>query len=401
MRLQDTIKRHKWRLRPLKRTVLPLRRSQRGAVAFLRLVIPGLSEALGIERFTSAYARRTPGCSAIEIYPPESVKTLPNPFADGNTQFQSVCSEAASVFRLKDIYFWARDGGCVITPDNLLLGDLSPEVWGIENHPVLSRMRLPQPQRLTGQTAILVTLVAAGNYYHWLIDLLPRFLLVKAAAGGFDSFAHFLINGSHASYESASLNALGVPLRKVSYVNSRQRFRITSAMIPSMDHDSKTIAPWKIRVLQEWRDVLLSDRPYSGSRRLYVSRNHAAVRRLLNEKKLEPLLRAAGFTLVDLESHPWLEQVRLFANAEVILAPHGAGLANIAFCKPGTVITEISTRAGFREYFLRLASSGSLRHRLIEAKPRVQAKASSLRAVENEDMMLDEEKLRLFLRDLG
>jgi capsular polysaccharide biosynthesis protein len=73
----------------------------------------------------------------------------------------------------------------------------------------------------------------------------------------------------------------------------------------------------------------------------------------------------------------------------VVLAPHGAALANIAFCEPGSLIVEIGTRTGYKDFYLHLAASAQLRYRFIEARPRVDAKTDSLRAIENEDMIVD------------
>ncbi|MGL5075704.1 MAG: glycosyltransferase family 61 protein, partial [Waterburya sp.] len=42
---------------------------------------------------------------------------------------------------------------------------------------------------------------------------------------------------------------------------------------------------------------------------------------------LEPL----GFAIYILEEMSYLEQVKLFAQAQVIVAPHGAGLTNLIF----------------------------------------------------------------------
>jgi capsular polysaccharide biosynthesis protein len=38
---------------------------------------------------------------------------------------------------------------------------------------------------------------------------------------------------------------------------------------------------------------------------------------------------------------PFPEQVRLFQSAKYIVAPHGAGLANLVFCQPGASVVEI------------------------------------------------------------
>jgi capsular polysaccharide biosynthesis protein len=129
-------------------------------------------------------------------------------------------------------------------------------------------------------------------------------------------------------------------------------------------------------------------------RRLYVSRKRAAVRRIVNEADVETLLRDNGFTTVHLESCSWSEQVAMFGAAEVVLAPHGAALANIAFCQPGTVVAEISTPAGYRDFFLQLAASAGLTYRYLEARPKVPGAASSFRAMENEDMTVELQSLK-------
>jgi hypothetical protein len=382
MQLRNFVRRHKWRLRPLKRVVLPLRNLKRAAVEVLRTPprIKPTSEYAG----PSLIARH-------EIHPAESVTSL-------TSDSSAALSESAWIFELRDIDFWARYGGSVVTRDNFLLSDLSPEVWGARNHPIFSSLSLPKKRSLGGRTAIAVTPEAPGNYYHWLIDLLPRVATLRAhdKQGSFD---RLLINGGGAPYEKATLQALGVPADKIVYVDASDRFQIENAAVTSMDHASKVVAPWKIKILRRLRDSVPRAEGV-GARRLYVSRKHAAVRRVENEPEFEKMLSDQGFTTVAPESQPWANQVRMFADAEVVLAPHGAALANIAFCKPGTLIAEINTAVGYRDFFLQLAASAGLRYRLLEARARIAGSATSFRAVENEDMIFDLDTLREFLRSL-
>ena len=392
---RQIIRREKWRLRPLKRLVLPFRNVKRQIVTFYRVLrrrpLPR------IERSTVEYVTAPALGAAIELYPAEPVRFLPHPF--GEKEGSIVTSKPAHVFELRDIDFWARYGGSVVTSDNRLLADLSPEVWGVENHPIFSTFRLPKSRRLAGHTAICVTPEAPGNYYHWLVDLLPRVALLKKVAGRFDNFDQIVINGSGASYEKDSLAALGVPSSKVLFADRQDRFRILRATIPSMDHSSKIVAPWKIRALREIRNTLL-DVTHSTPKRIYVSRERAAVRRVVNETELVTILREAGFNLIEVELLPWAEQVRWFSNADMVIAPHGAALANIVFCQPNTLIAEIGTRAGYRDFYWRLAASASLRYRFFEARPRIEPGPGSRRAVENEDMIVDEQELKKFLHEL-
>jgi len=64
-------------------------------------------------------------------------------------------------------------------------------------------------------------------------------------------------------------------------------------------------------------------------RKLFVSRADSGNRVLVNEAELAALAGRAGFTRVVLGDKPVGEQVRLFAEASHIIAPHGAGLYRV------------------------------------------------------------------------
>ena len=386
MQLRNFIRRHKWRLRPLKRFVLPIRNAKRNVVRLFRKVP-------AIERSARNY--RGPSFGQVtEIFPAVQIKPFPNPLRPNESKIDLI-AEPALLYHLRNIDFWARYGGSVVTSDNKLLGDLSPEVWGVENGPRFSQLRLPKARILSGKTAIAVTPEAPGNYYHWLIDLLPRVALLQFARC---ECGRLLINGSRADYENASLTALKVPREKILRVDARDRFEIKDAVIPSMDHSTRAIAPWKIEMLRSLRGAIRSNQPLS--RRIYISRRRAAVRRVINEFEFEPILHAANFTIIELETKPWDEQVALFDAAEVVLAPHGAALANIAFCVPGTLIAEIGTPAGYKDFYLQLATAAGLNYRFIEAQPRLTRGRDPFRAVENEDMLVNLATIQEFLDNL-
>lgn len=78
-----------------------------------------------------------------------------------------------------------------------------------------------------------------------------------------------------------------------------------------------------------------------GSRRLYVSRRDATVRRLVNEDEVAALLAGLGFEVVELSGLDFEAQAELFAQASAIAGVHGAGLANLVFAAPGARVFEI------------------------------------------------------------
>jgi hypothetical protein len=75
--------------------------------------------------------------------------------------------------------------------------------------------------------------------------------------------------------------------------------------------------------------------------RLFVSRSMAQQRRVVNSEAIESLLRSQfGFDIVYPEKFSIQEQARMFANAEAVVGPHGAALANAIFSSNLRVLGE-------------------------------------------------------------
>ena len=61
----------------------------------------------------------------------------------------------------------------------------------------------------------------------------------------------------------------------------------------------------------------------------------------MNEEEISERLEKHGFRIVRLEEHPVAEQAAMFDSAQAVCALHGAGLTNLAFCRPGTRVLEL------------------------------------------------------------
>ena len=85
-------------------------------------------------------------------------------------------------------------------------------------------------------------------------------------------------------------------------------------------------------------------------RKIFISRRGAATRRVVNEPELFELCAARGFEMVEPEKFSLLDQVRLFAEAAMIVGPKGAALTNCMFCAPGTK-TMVLSPADFPDPF--------------------------------------------------
>jgi capsular polysaccharide biosynthesis protein len=56
---------------------------------------------------------------------------------------------------------------------------------------------------------------------------------------------------------------------------------------------------------------------------------------------VELLLTKLGFETHYMETYPLAMQAQLVADAKIVVAPHGAGLANLLFARKGTSVVEI------------------------------------------------------------
>ena len=100
----------------------------------------------------------------------------------------------------------------------------------------------------------------------------------------------------------------------------------------------------------------------AGGELLFVSRGRTPLRRLMNEAELEAIAAHRGFRRFEAMATDHREQVRRFGNADVIVAVHGAGLANLLFARPGAVVIEMFPGNFIKSTYLWLSSRLNLRH---------------------------------------
>ena len=87
-------------------------------------------------------------------------------------------------------------------------------------------------------------------------------------------------------------------------------------------------------VLDHLLPCLLPNRPRRKSRRIFISRPNNTrfrARVIENEVELTEALALHGFETIHLEDLPFVEQIALFYDAEIVIGAHGAGLSNMIF----------------------------------------------------------------------
>lgn len=200
-------------------------------------------------------------------------------------------------------------------------------------NPLLSAPRFPAPRHLAGVTLSLVVR-SAVSFFHFLHDALPRLHLLGSDLAAVD---HVLVGGEPGSFASAWLDRAGVPSEKIIWAGPLTHFTCDQLLFTSELSADQQPTPWNLSAV---RSVVRCPAPAPpGHRVVWLSRKSAGTRQFKWE---DDLLRACPTVETpDLSQLTPAQQLSLFAETAVLIAPHGAGLTNIAFCPPGTQLVEL------------------------------------------------------------
>lgn len=100
-------------------------------------------------------------------------------------------------------------------------------------------------------------------------------------------------------------------------------------------------SPWITNYLRNKFASYMKCTNYNFSKKIFISRQDANTRKMLNEDDVFALFEKEGFQRYILTKMSIEEQIALFYNADMVVASIGSSLTNITFCKPGTTIIEI------------------------------------------------------------
>lgn len=261
---------------------------------------------------------------------------------------------------------------CYVTSQNDLLSDVtfSYSLNGpttVENNNIYFRYS-KKPKRIDG---VVFSLLSGGgsqkNYYHWIFDSLSR-LKILEESGYLDLVDYYLLPNYSQQYKIDSFSFLNIDNDKI--LNSMECPHIIADVVIVAEHGNRMpVEKWISDYLRNifLRDSLPIENVASTSDKIYVSRRKASTRRIINEDEIEEYLLKRGFKTVYLEDLSFKEQVSLFNNAVSVISVHGAGLANVLFCKSNTQVVEIFPPNSNSSIYRNLANNISLKYSCISA----------------------------------
>lgn len=282
----------------------------------------------------------------IPIHPPGKLYLSPPKTPDGKVigHFRLSEFELSETFVgvLENARAWADYYTiAVFTSENKLFKKVSSGNFEL----IASSPHLPPPHKLDGTVAFL-SVRWGSTYFHWLSDLLPRIELLRLSGMDIGDIDFFVVNCHDLSFQKETLSQLGIPNNKIIPSSQFPHIQAERLAIPFLHYrGGQWVADFLRREFLPKSEIEeFSETPrfsLGRSQHIYISRSQAGMRRIVNEEKLIDALTLLGFQAIVLESMPFSEQVATLAAAQVVVAPHGGGLTNLAFCRPGTKVVEI------------------------------------------------------------
>lgn len=257
------------------------------------------------------------------------------------------------VARLKDACV-AGMPVAVINRHGTLLGDVSID-WRfprIKHKFLYPSLRFGRRQ-LAGRTLMLAA-TGAETFSHFLFDSISRGFLLEECGLHFRDFNHIIINNLESPFQRELLIKLGIRPSQLVCLATSKTIRCDELILPSYPSGLGQYHPGALNWL---RKTFLSSASNSRlAERIFISRSMAKSRRIVNESQVDEVLARHGFRKVFLERLPILEQFTLFSTASHIIAPHGAGLANLAFSSEGTRVLELFARGSLNACYWTLSN---------------------------------------------
>lgn len=228
----------------------------------------------------------------------------------------------------------------IITPGDKVIAEVSRQ-FGVNDDyskaAILRKIKLPGLTKFDGVLGV-AGYAGGDNYWHWTFDILPRIYLLQQA-GLLQQCDKILINPIQLPYQKHMLTQLGIPMDRFIFSNDQLHIQAKELLVPGIPEHKDHIPLWSLEFLRGLFKP--ASTAISFGKKIFITRKKARNRKIINEDELLNLLQPLGFNVVALEELTVSEQVQLFAEADILIAPHGASQTNLIYSRPGTTIIEL------------------------------------------------------------
>ncbi len=191
---------------------------------------------------------------------------------------------------------------------------------------------------------------AKTNYFHWLFEILPKLEILRKYKK-IEDINFFLVPSTKMIHQLETLELLNISKEKLLDSNSFKHifcdelfvvdhpFRLTNNTV----FDTQNIPSWIFKWLR--KNFLQFKSSNKFSKNIFIDRSESISkhRRIHNHDEVYDYFKNQEFEFIKPENFSVKDQINMYNSANKIAGLHGAGFANICFCKPNTKIIEFKT----------------------------------------------------------
>ncbi|MEM9908804.1 MAG: glycosyltransferase family 61 protein [Cyanobacteria bacterium P01_D01_bin.44] len=237
------------------------------------------------------------------------------------------------------------------------------------------------------------------SYYHWTYETLPKLIYLNKHRKELEVdklYFHYGFLGH--PYQRQAIRKLGFKFWQILDAKRISSLMAKEILVVKL-HDSRFDPGAEL--CRTIKSAFIKRPAKETGRRIYLTRDHVKTgRKVANEAQLRALLSAYGFQAVIADNLSLSNQATLFNESKYVISPHGATLANIVFCEPGTRILELFNRmdrSAWRPVYSRIAEKCEL-----ELMPLAPKQTVLPQTVQDEDGQNDKVQHRTdFVADLS
>ena len=212
------------------------------------------------------------------------------------------------------------------------------------------------------------------NYAHWLFDIIPKIKLIsiKYPISDMDYFYFSKLT----KFQKETLKLLKINTKKI--IDSNKSRHVQASSVYAVTHPNyfdgtifkshSNLPKWIIIFLRKL--FLKKINKKFNYENIFIDRSDSSYKHCLpiNNKTVIDFLKSKNFKILKLSKFSIFDQVSIFHNCKKVIAPHGAGLANITFCKKKTKVIELIPKNHSSRTHKRISGINKLKYKLIHCK---------------------------------
>ena len=312
----------------------------------------------------------------------QSQSTKSIEYSGENSDVPQLLSKCMGEIEISDKYCRQLSNVNVVGPDVIVATDdnlIIPETVGwsrknhvykeyiVKRHGLIETLRLSRNEptyELENGFILNGTCRGSSNFGMWFYTVLPKLWWYDKISDCKSNMK--IITPELKQFQRDSLEYIGYDLDEI-YEVSDQTLQCDSLILPPQTGWSRN-GPWETpKEMHKWtrKKLLANIEAGDFSNRVYISRKDADFRFVSNEGEVMSLLQKYGFQKYVLTDFSLKDQMKIFAGADFVIGPHGAGMAHMIHSDTCDWVELFPGKKGIMPYYFILADHLDLNYEFL------------------------------------